>query len=36
MKVLGYNAGIPRLPLTPGTEEEIAEVKKVMKKLEII
>ena len=36
MKMLGYNAGIPRLPLTPGTEEEIAEVKKVMKKLEII
>lgn len=36
MKMLGYNAGIPRLPLTPGTEEEIAEVKKVMKKLGII
>jgi len=36
MKMVGYNSGIPRLPLTPGTEEEIAEVKKVMKKLGII
>ena len=36
MKMVGYNAGIPRLPLTPGTEEEIAEVKKVMKKLGVI
>jgi len=36
MKMLGYNAGIPRLPLTPGTEEEISEVKRVMKKLGII
>lgn len=36
MKMVGYNAGIPRLPLTAGTEEEIAEVRKVMKKLEII
>jgi len=36
MKMLGYNAGIPRLPLTPGTEEEIAEVRRVMKKLGII
>ncbi len=36
MKMLGYNAGIPRLPLSPGTEEEIAEVKRVMKKLNII
>ena len=36
MKMMGYNAGIPRLPLTPGTEEEIAEVKEIMKKLRII
>jgi len=36
MKMVGYNAGIPRLPLTAGTEEEIAEVRKVMKKLEMI
>jgi len=36
MKMMGYNAGIPRLPLTPGIEEEIAEVKKVMEKLGII
>ena len=36
MKMLGYNAGIPRLPLSPGTEEEIAEVKRVIKKLNII
>jgi len=36
MKIVGYKAGIPRLPLTPGTEEEIVKVKKVMKQLEII
>jgi 4-hydroxy-tetrahydrodipicolinate synthase len=36
MKMVGYNAGIPRLPLTPGTEEEIAKIKKVMEKLRII
>jgi len=36
MKMVGYNAGISRLPLTPGTEEEIAEVRMVMKKLDII
>ncbi len=36
MKMVGYNAGIPRLPLSPGTEEEIAEVKRVMKGLSII
>jgi len=36
MKMVGYKTGIPRLPLTPGTEEEIAEVRKVMKKLGII
>ena len=36
MKMLGYNAGIPRLPLTPGTEEEIAEVRKVMEKLQLV
>jgi 4-hydroxy-tetrahydrodipicolinate synthase len=36
MKMLGYNTGIPRLPLSPGTEEEIANVKKVMKELSVI
>jgi len=36
MKMVGYNAGIPRLPLSPGTEEEIAEVRMVMKGLIII
>jgi len=36
MKMVGYNAGIPRLPLSPGTEEEIVEVRKVMEKLKII
>jgi 4-hydroxy-tetrahydrodipicolinate synthase len=36
MKMVGYNAGIPRLPLTPGTEEEIVEVRKVMEELKII
>lgn len=30
MKLLGVNAGIPRRPLTPGTPEEIAEVRKAM------
>ncbi len=36
MKMVGYNAGIPRLPLTPGTEEEIAEVRKVMERLQLV
>ena len=36
MKMIGYNAGIPRLPLTPGTEEDIAGVKKIMKALKIL
>jgi len=36
MKMVGYRAGIPRLPLIPGTEEEIVEVKRVMKQLGII
>jgi len=36
MKMVGYNSGIPRLPLTPGTEEEIAEVRRVMKEVNII
>ena len=36
MKIMGYKAGIPRLPLTPGTEEEIAEVKRLMKELKVI
>ncbi len=36
MKMMGYDAGIPRLPLTPGTEEEKEELRKVMRKLGII
>lgn len=36
MKMIGYNAGIPRLPLSPGTEAEIANVRKVMEELSII
>jgi len=36
MKMIGYNAGIPRLPLMPGTKEEIAEVEKIMRKLNIL
>jgi 4-hydroxy-tetrahydrodipicolinate synthase len=36
MKMIGYNPGIPRLPLMPGTKEEIAGVEKIMKKLNII
>ena len=36
MKLVGYNVGIPRLPLTPGTEEEIADIKRIMIDLEIL
>jgi 4-hydroxy-tetrahydrodipicolinate synthase len=36
MKMVGYNAGYPRLPLTPGTPEEIAKVKEVMKSLKVL
>jgi 4-hydroxy-tetrahydrodipicolinate synthase len=36
MKMLGYNAGIPRLPLSPGTEEEIAKVRKMLEKLQLV
>jgi 4-hydroxy-tetrahydrodipicolinate synthase len=36
MRMIGYNAGIPRLPLTPGTKKEVDAVKKIMKDLEII
>jgi len=36
MKILGYNSGIPRLPLLGGTQEEIAGVRKVMEELKII
>ena len=36
MKMIGYNAGIPRLPLMPGTKEEVAEVEKIMRKLSIL
>jgi len=36
MKMVGYKAGMPRLPLTPGTEGEIAEVRKMMEKLQLI
>lgn len=36
MKMVGYKAGIPRLPLTPGTKEEIAKVRKVMESLGIL
>jgi len=30
MKLVGIDAGIPRLPLTPGTDEEVAAIKKLM------
>jgi hypothetical protein len=33
---MGYNSGIPRLPLLPGTEQEVASVEKIMKELGII
>jgi 4-hydroxy-tetrahydrodipicolinate synthase len=36
MKMIGYNAGIPRLPLMPGTEQEVAQVRKIMKALNIV
>jgi len=36
MKLLGFNAGVPRLPLMPATEQETAEVKKVMRKLNLL
>jgi 4-hydroxy-tetrahydrodipicolinate synthase len=36
MKMVGYNAGIPRLPLTPGTPEEIANVRAVMEELKVL
>jgi len=36
MRLIGYNAGIPRLPLTPGTEDEVKAVKQVMKQLGIL
>jgi len=36
MNMLGYNAGIPRLPLMPATEEEKAKVKAMLEKLNII
>lgn len=36
MNMVGYNAGIPRLPLMPATEEEKAKVKAILEKLNII
>ena len=36
MNMLGYNAGVPRLPLSAGTEEEIANVRNVMKALSLL
>jgi len=36
LKMIGCNAGIPRLPLMPGTKEEVADVEKIMKRLKII
>jgi len=36
MNMAGYNAGIPRLPLMPATEEEKAKVKAILEKLNII
>ena len=36
MKLVGYNAGIPRLPLSPGTQEEVDKIKIVMEELNII
>jgi 4-hydroxy-tetrahydrodipicolinate synthase len=36
MRMIGYDAGIPRLPLTPGREEEVAEVRSMLEELELI
>jgi 4-hydroxy-tetrahydrodipicolinate synthase len=36
MRLVGYNAGYPRLPLTPGTPDEIAKVKAMMKALDVL
>ncbi|TCL63324.1 4-hydroxy-tetrahydrodipicolinate synthase [Hydrogenispora ethanolica] len=36
MRLVGYNAGYPRLPLTPGTPQEIAKIKEVMKELQVL
>lgn len=36
MRMIGYNSCFPRLPLTPGAEEEKAEVKTMMEKLNIL
>lgn len=36
MKLGGLDGGVPRLPFTKGTEREITEVRKVMKKLDLL
>jgi 4-hydroxy-tetrahydrodipicolinate synthase len=36
MNMVGFNAGIPRLPLMPATEEEKVKVKAMLEKLNII
>ncbi len=36
MKLLGYRAGIPRLPLMPANEQEMAVVKEEMKRVGIL
>jgi len=36
MNMIGYTAGIPRLPLMPATEEEQENVKAILEKLNII
>lgn len=36
LRLSGIDAGIPRLPFTRGTPEEIAAVKKVMQKLDLL
>lgn len=36
MKLLGYDAGLPRMPLLPATDEELKNVKKVMTELGLL
>jgi 4-hydroxy-tetrahydrodipicolinate synthase len=36
LKLYGFDAGLPRMPLSRGTPEEIANVKKVMQSLDLV
>ena len=36
MDMLGYFGGDPRLPLLPSSEQEISEIKEILKKAELL